>query len=282
MQWVKNVFVFMPLFFNGSMLDGAKVVDALWVFAAFCLISSSVYSINDARDAELDRRHPVKRHRPIASGKITPIQGYLIAAVLAASAVPVCLLSNIYHPAEVLGIICAYMLMNLAYCFGAKRIAVLDVVILSLGYVLRVCAGGVGTDIRLSVWIIVMTFLLALFLALAKRRDDVAIYATTGEKMRPNIDRYSITALDRVIRAVGGITFACYLLYTVSEEVMIRFQSHYVYITAIFVLLGLLRYIRLTIRHNCGGSPTRALMHDYLLQLDIALWLLSFAAIIYW
>lgn len=280
-QWVKNVFVLLPLFFNGSMLNGAKVVDALWVFVVFCLISSSVYCINDACDADTDRMHPDKRRRPITAGLISTTQAYLTAIILAVAVVPVCILSSMPNPAMVLAIIYTYLLLNIAYCLGLKQYAVIDVVILSLGYVLRVLAGGVGTSITLSSWIIAMTFLLSLFLSVAKRRDDVTIYQSTGEKMRRNTVFYSSKWIDFSLRTIAGVTFVCYVLYTVSDEVMRRFDSQYVFITSIFVLWGLLRYLHITIDMHRSGNPTRVLLHDHLLQLDIALWILTFAFIIY-
>lgn len=280
-QWVKNVFVLMPLFFNGSMLDGAKLADALWVFAAFCLISSSVYCINDAADAAADRLHPRKRQRPVSSGLISARQAYITATLLAVSVLPICLFGGICHPASVIALIYTYLLINIGYCYGLKRFAVIDVTILSLGYVLRVWAGGVGTSITLSSWIIAMTFLLSLFLSVAKRRDDVTIYQSTGTMMRSNTAFYSSRWIDMSLRAIAGVTFACYMLYTVSDEVMQRFDSHYVYITSVFVLLGLLRYLHITIVQHRSGNPTWVLLHDHLLQLYIALWILTFAFIIY-
>ncbi len=280
-QWVKNVFVLLPLFFSGSMLDGAKVSDALWVFAAFCLISSSVYCINDACDADTDRLHPDKRHRPIASGLISRRHALIAAATLATAVAPICLFSGMCRPGLVITIIYSYLLLNIAYCIRFKRYHVIDVVILSSGYVLRVLAGGVGTSITLSSWILVMTFLIALFLSVAKRCDDATIYKTTGEKMRSNVDFYARNGIEIALRAIAGVTFACYMLYTVSDEVMQRLHSHYVFITSIFVLIGLMRYLHITLVQHRSGNPTSVLLHDHLLQLDIALWILTFVLIIY-
>lgn len=281
-QWVKNAFVLLPLFFGGRLFDIGCVTDSLWVFAAFCLISSSVYCVNDALDADTDRQHPCKSRRPVAAGDISKRTAYLTASILSLAAVPICLASNICSPLEVMAILYGYLAMNLAYSLGAKQILGVDVLILSAGFVCRVWAGGVGTGIRLSFWIVLMTFLLTLFLALSKRRDDLLIYTSTGKKMRSYIDRISPIVLDRVIRAAGGLTFGCYMLYTVSDEVTSRLGTHYVFITGIFVLLGLMRYLHITLTLQSSGSPTGILLHDRWLQADIALWIASFAIIIYY
>jgi 4-hydroxybenzoate polyprenyltransferase len=155
------------------------------------------------------------------------------------------------------------------------------VFIIALGFVLRILMGGVATGIYISHWIILMTFLLALFLAFAKRRDDVAIYETSGVKARKNIDRYNLDFMNQAITVVASVTMVCYIMYTVSEDVVARMGSHYVYVTAIFVLAGIIRYLQVTIVDVKSGSPTRVLMKDRFVQACVAGWLLTFAIILY-
>ena len=178
-------------------------------------------------------------------------------------------------------VLTAYIILNLAYCLKLKQIALIDVVIISLGFVLRVAIGGTATGIYISHWIIMMTFLLALFLSLSKRRDDIVIYNNTGERMRRNITRYNLEFMTQATTLVSTIMLVSYIMYTVSPEVIARFGSDLIYATSIFVLSGLLRYIQLTVVDARTGSPTRVLLHDRFIQLCIIGWILTFAVIIY-
>ena len=178
-------------------------------------------------------------------------------------------------------VVVSYILLNIAYCVRLKQIALVDVFVIATGFVLRVFAGGFATGIYLSHWIILMTFLLALFLAFAKRRDDVVIYEDTGVIARKNVNRYNLDFMNQAITIVASITMVCYILYTVSPEVIERFDSPYVYITSIFVLAGIIRYLQLTIVDVKSGSPTKILMKDLFIQLCIVGWVCVFITIIY-
>jgi 4-hydroxybenzoate polyprenyltransferase len=171
--------------------------------------------------------------------------------------------------------------MNLVYCVRLKQIAVVDVFIIAIGFVLRVLIGGFATGIYISHWIVLMTFLLALFLAFAKRRDDVVMFESTGMKARKNVDRYNLDFMNQVIGVIASITMVCYIMYTVSEEVVRRLHCQYVYVTAIFVLAGIIRYLQVTIVDVKSGSPTKVLMKDRFLQLCILGWIATFAVILY-
>ena len=284
-QWLKNMFVFLPLFFDGHAFDMAYVLPSFYVFVAFSLTASGVYCFNDIYDVEADRLHAVKRLRPIASGAVSRKEGYLLMLLCwAASLVVVNLLtwpSGEEGKNEVLGIIIFYVLMNIAYCVRLKNIAIIDVFIISVGFVLRVLSGGFATGIFMSHWIILMTFLLALFLAFAKRRDDVVIYEETGVKARRNVNRYNLAFMNQAIGIVASITMVCYIMYTVSPEVVERYHSSYVYITSIFVLAGIIRYLQITIVDVKSGSPTRVLFKDKFVQICIMGWILLFCFIIY-
>lgn len=278
-QWVKNMFVFIPLFFSGLLFDPTKFFNSLTAFAAFCLAASSIYCLNDLKDAEADRRHPKKKFRPIASGKVSKTSALILLLILAigGSALPL-IISGGW---KCCAIIAGYVVLNIFYCLGLKRIALVDVTIISIGFVLRIAAGAMASNVFLSHWIVLMTFLLALFMALTKRRDDVIIYNTTGKLARNNIVRYNLTFLDQANTMVATITVFCYILYSVSDDVTTRLGSHYIYLTSIFVLLGIMRYFQRTIVDKKSGSPTTLLYSDHFLQFCVAGWIVSFLVIIY-
>lgn len=276
-QWVKNLFVFLPLFFDQRLFD----VDLLWpvviTFVAFCLLSSAVYCFNDLRDVEADRLHPKKRLRPIASGEISVPAAYTVMAVCASGGtVLLCILSE---PVWWLGVL--YLLLNMAYSWRLKRVALIDTFIVAIGFVIRIFAGGFAANLYLSHWIVMMTFLLALFLALAKRRDDVVIYAETGVLTRAHIVKYNVAFLDMALAVISTTIMICYVMYTVSPDVMDRIGSDYLYTTSVLVLLGLLRYLQITIVDRRSGSPTKVFLHDRFIQVCIALWMISYAGLLY-
>lgn len=280
-QWAKNLFVLLPLFFSGNMFNVDKLGEALIAIVSFCLASSAVYCLNDLKDAKADKLHPRKRFRPVASGRIsskTCIMLMIFLLILAELTLLFLSNNRILLSAVILN---TYVIMNIAYCLKLKRIALIDVIIISLGFVLRVAIGGTATEIYISHWIIMMTFLLALFLSLSKRRDDIVIYNTTGELMRNNITRYNLEFITQSTTLVSTIMLVCYIMYTVSPDVIARFDSNLIYVTSVFVLLGLLRYIQLTVVDARTGSPTRVLLHDRFVQLCILGWILTFAVIIY-
>jgi 4-hydroxybenzoate polyprenyltransferase len=171
--------------------------------------------------------------------------------------------------------------MNIAYCVILKSYPIIDVVIISIGFVLRVLVGGFATGIELSEWIILMTFLLALFLAFAKRRDDVVLYQNTGVQQRKNTHRYNLDFINQVMTVISTITVMAYIMYTVSPEVTKRFNCKYVFLTSFFVLIGIIRYLQITIVDLKSGSPTQILMKDHFIQICIISWIISFLIIIY-
>ena len=210
-QWLKNVFIFLPIFFSRKLGDGACLSSALIAFVIYCLVAGSIYCLNDICDRESDRLHPTKCRRPIASGIVSVGAGYGIMALLLVLAIALTFVydSTVRHVLLInVGI---YFILNIAYCFWLKHIALVDVFVISIGFVLRVLAGGVVTGIWISPWIILMTFLLALFLSFAKRRDDVLIYERTGDKMRLNIARYNLEFINMAITLVGVIVVVCYI-----------------------------------------------------------------------
>ena len=277
-QWVKNTFIFIPLFFGGSLFDMEDWTSSLVAFVAFSFAASAIYSINDIVDVEADKKHPKKCKRPIAAGLVSKRQASLLAIILAIAALALPFLLNNWMLSVVIAL---YLAMNLCYCIRLKHYAIIDVCIVAMGFVMRIVAGGVATDIVLSRWIVMMTFLLTLFLSFAKRRDDVLIMNETGMAPRKNTSRYNLTFINQAITITGGVMLVCYIMYTVSPEVIERFNSPNLYMTSFFVILGLLRYIQLTVVDERSGEPTRLVLSDRLIQLIIAGWIISFAIIIY-
>ncbi len=279
-QWTKNLFVFMPLFFSGRLTDTRLLANAVIVFFAYSFAASSIYCFNDIADVEADRHHPVKCQRPIASGKISIGMGYaLMSGMLLLSIVMLFMLPGIMvGPMAVIG---GYWLMNMLYCWRLKHYAIVDVCIIAFGFVLRIIAGGAATNTMVSHWLVMMTFLLTLFLSLAKRRDDVLRMMRTGEPPRHNTSRYNLTFMNQSITITASVMLVCYIMYTVSSDVIANFGTPYVYLTSIYVLLGILRYIQLTVVDEKTGDPTSVMLHDHPTLFIVSAWVVTFLIIIY-
>lgn len=281
LQWLKNGFIFIPLFFDHKMSDWKCLCSAILAFFAYSFAASSIYCLNDLMDVEADRRHPKKCKRPIAVGVISKAQALLLVALCLGISFAIASLLEDYAQWKVMGILGVYIVMNIAYCLKLKQMAIVDVFIIAVGFVLRIFVGGFATGVVLSQWIVLMTFLLALFLAFAKRRDDVVIYEDTGVLARKNVNRYNLPFMNQVIGVVSSITMVCYIMYTVDPEVIARMGSRYVYLTSVFVLAGIIRYLQLTIVDVKSGSPTKVLMKDRFVQCSIIGWIITFVLIIY-
>ena len=279
-QWIKNTFVLLPIFFGGSLLDANDIRAGLITFFAFSFAASSIYCLNDLIDVEADRRHPVKCKRAIASGAITVPQAYVIMVVMFLLSLSLLLLLRV-NRWETMMVILAYYILNLGYCARLKQYAVLDVCIIAFGFVLRLLAGGLATEVALSKWIVLMTFLITLFMSFAKRRDDVLRMNETGEAPRANTIRYNLTFINQAITITASVTLVCYIMYTVSPEVTGRANSDYLYLTSVFVLLGMLRYIQIAVVDEKSGDPTKVMLRDRFMQLVVFLWALSFLIILY-
>lgn len=274
-QWIKNGFVAAPLFFTPDKVNADSLLDALAGFAVFCMSASAVYCLNDLRDAEADRGHPVKKNRPVASGAISPAAAMIMMALLLAGAAA---LGGWRVPA-ILWVLGAYFAINIAYTLHLKQIAILDVLIVAFGFVLRVEAGARIIDISPSAWILIVTGLLALFIALAKRRDDIVRDLDAGH--RKSLDGYTLPFLDGSLMAVLSTLLVSYLIFTTDQAVMARLGSEQLYFTGPFVIAGVLRYLQLTIVYERSGSPTDLVYRDPGLQLSIAGWLATFVWLLY-
>ena len=276
-QYVKNLFIFLPLFFALKITETDLLLQAFIAFISFSLTASAIYTLNDYHDIEEDRQHPKKKNRPLASGAISKTQAIGIMAILSLLGFALMLSLSLQAGA----ILATYVLMNIAYSFYLKHIAILDVTIIAIGFVLRLFIGSAVTGIALSMWIVIMTFLLALFLALAKRRDDVLIYLETGKKMRKVIDGYNLPFLDGAMMIMASVVIVSYTLYTTSTEVVTRMDSQYLYLTALFVILGIMRYLQIAFVLKDSGSPTKIVLRDRFTQLTLLGWILSFGWILY-
>lgn len=280
-QWIKNMFVFIPMFFAGELFDLHSLCLCAVTFLAYSLMASSIYCYNDIVDADADRRHPVKCHRPVASGAVSVRLAYTLMALMAVLSVAVVLLLPPEVMANVLAVVLFYYLLNLSYCSKLKQYAIVDVCIVAFGFVLRILAGGFACEVTPSNWLVIMTFLLTLFMSFAKRRDDVLRMNETGEPPRKNTVRYNLTFINQAITITASVTLVCYIMYTVSPEVTERFDTPYLYLTFVFVLLGLLRYIQIAVVDKKSGDPTKVILHDHFSQMIVVAWVLSFLLMIY-
>lgn len=279
-QWVKNLVVLLPVFFGGALLHIESVYAGLVTALCFSFAASSIYCLNDIVDVDDDRRHPVKCHRPMASGAISIMQGYILMfSMFVLSMLSTFLLRQ--SQLETASVILFYWLLNIAYCLKLKQYAIIDVCIVSFGFVLRILAGGYATSIHLSKWIVLMTFLLMLFLSFAKRRDDVVRMNETGHAPRQNTIRYNLTFINQAITITSSVTLVCYIMYTVSPETIHNFHTDYLYLTSVFVLVGLLRYIQIAVVDKRSGDPTKVMLHDRFMQFVVLAFGLAFLFIIY-
>jgi len=276
-QYIKNLFIFLPLFFALEITNTNLLLNALLAFVAFSISASSIYIFNDYMDIEVDRLHPKKRKRPLASGEVSKKSAKSLIAIL--SIIGISLMAVVSLKA--LYVLLLYMGLNIAYTLHLKHIAILDITIIAIGFVLRLFVGAFATDIKLSMWIVVMTFLLALFMALAKRRDDVLIYLNTGKKMRKVIDGYNLQFLDTAMAIMASVVIVAYTIYTTSSEVVARVHSEYLYLTALFVILGVLRYLQITFVEEESGSPTKIVLKDRFMQFVLLGWIITFVWILY-
>lgn len=271
-QWTKNVVVFAAFVFA----LGDRVQDvglpgfwlALQTAILFCAASSGIYLLNDVRDVEYDRLHPTKKLRPVASGTLAPSRALFVAAVLVVVSVGAAWWLS---PATAL-VIGAYVVMQLAYCFGLKRIALVDLFVIATGFVLRALAGAVVLKVTISPWLLLCTLLLALFLALCKRRHEKVIEADAGGETRPSLNAYDERLLDQLIAVVSAACLVCYALYTLWPDTVEKFGTNHLGFTIPFVIFGLFRYLDLVYRHEKGGSPEHILLTDLPLLLDVALY----------
>ena len=277
-QWVKNLVVFAALIFSLRLTDSTALGRACLAFVLFCATSGAVYIVNDLFDAERDRRHPTKSRRPIASGAL----GFVPALVAVAALLSVALGAGFVLSPPFGAVLLVYAALNLAYSTWLKEVVILDVMALATGFVIRAVAGGVVIDVPISPWLVICTFLLALFMGFAKRRHEVILLDASAADHRRSLRDYSPYFLDQMIAVVTASTVLAYATYTISPEVREKLGTEYLYLTIPFVLFGIFRYLYLVHQKEEGGNPTQLMLTDVPLIIDVFLWGLTAAFLLYW
>lgn len=276
-NWVKNLFIPLPLFFSGEFFDLTKLSYTFFTMIGFSLVTSFVYILNDIFDIEFDRVHPEKKHRPIPSGKISIKQSLIVGVFLLS--VGLISLWEISLNSFLLTVF--YILLNFLYSIKLKQIPIVDLVIVAIGFVVRILIGGDVGNIELTQWIIVMVFLLSLLIAVTKRRDDVYQYELEKKINRKVVSKYTVEYMDKLITIISSTLLVSYLLFITSESVISRYPSKYLIISFLFVLMGLFRYNQITYVENKSGSPVKIFFKDLFLQIILFFWGLTFFLIIY-
>jgi len=275
-DWAKNLFLFIPLFFAREFDNVSKLTQLFYGFIAFSCIASSIYIINDYRDREDDRKHPTKCKRPLAAGTVSPTAAIVICVILILGGFGLAY----WIRDKFLFVLAIYFLVNLGYSLGLKNIPILDIILLAAGFVLRIKSGSVIAHVFLSEWIIIMVFLLAIFMAIGKRRDDVLLKLSSGTDMRKSIKGYNLEFLNVMLALVSAVIIVSYIMYCMSPEVEDRLGRR-LYYTCLFVMAGLMRYLQIIYVSSDSGSPTKILYKDRFIQLTLVLWIASFALILY-
>jgi len=275
-QWLKNGFVLAPIVFSGLVHDPVAWARSLAAVAAFCAASSAVYLINDVIDREADRSHPIKKNRAIASGEVSVATALAVAVMLTAAAIAIAVWLGGWFPAVVV----AYVALVLLYSAVLKRAVFLDVLVVAAGFVLRVVGGAVAIDVPVSHWILLVAYLLALYLALGKRRSELALLGDEAGNHRVVLGHYTLPMVDQAISVVLGATVLAYALYTVAPDTVAKVGSEGLLATVPIVLYGLFRYLYLLHKHELGGSPTRVLLTDRPLLICVVIWLAVAAVVI--
>jgi len=276
-QWVKNVLVFSGLIFSTSLFKRDVLSVSLAAFVIFCLASSSIYILNDLRDFKLDKLHPLKMNRPIASGKVSKISAIIIMLIL----LPAAVLSSYFLDKDFFLIIIAYIGLNIAYSFGLKNVVILDAFIVAIGFLLRAFAGCVVIKVDVTPWLFICTLSLALIVSFGKRRNELNILKNYAKDHRETLQYYNIQLLDIILTICSATAIGTYSLYTMADETVLRFGNQRLIITSPFVMYGIFRYLFLIYTQNEGGDPTKFLIKDIPTIINGILWILSVGCIIY-
>jgi len=276
-QWTKNLFVFAALVFAQRLNDPDAVLRATIAFVVFCALSGAVYLVNDVFDREQDQRHPLKKDRPIASGALSPNPALIGAAILGLAALFVAFALG--FPFFLMA--AAYVVVLSLYSAFLKHVVIVDVLTIAGGFTLRATAGAAAIDVPISDWLLVCTTLLALFIALSKRRHELTLLTASATDHRPILGDYTPYLLDQMIAVVTASTLIAYAFYTISPETTAKFGTDLLSLTIPFPLYGIFRYLYLVHRHDQGGSPADLVINDRPLLICVALWAISVILIIY-
>jgi len=276
-QWIKNLFVFAGVIFSLSFTRFLPIAQSILAFVIFCLAASSVYIFNDLIDKKIDNVHPQKRTRPIAAGKLRTPVALFVSVTLAFIALFLSLLLNYWFLLTVF----TYILIMVVYSLILKKIVIVDVIVISVGFVLRAMAGALAIDVAISPWLILTTFLLALFIGLSKRRYEITLLKEDATEHRNTLSHYSLSLLDQMIAVVTASTVVTYALYTMADATYIKFGTRFLGLTIPFVIYGIFRYLYLVHKREGGGSPEKTLLTDKPLLIDILLWGISAIVIVF-
>ncbi|MBN8577721.1 MAG: UbiA prenyltransferase family protein [Cytophagales bacterium] len=276
-HWIKNLFLFIPVFFAGTLFQNDRIQFIVLGTIAFSLVASAVYIINDIKDIEADRIHPLKKDRPLASGSISKSSAiiFLIAFLLAGL-----LIAYLLHLSFFI-LVSSYLVINILYSFGLKNIPIVDLFIVSIGFLIRIHGGGILSGVEVSHWLSILVLLLSLFLVLAKRRDDLILQSTNHSVIRKTSSSYNLEFINSCLTLFAAVIIVSYIMYTVSAEVVNRFNSNYLFTTTLFVIAGIIRYLQITLVELNSGSPTNILLKDKFILITILLWIISFYLVIY-
>lgn len=276
-QWSKNLIIFAGLVFSQNLLNTSYLFRSIAAFFIFCLLSGSVYIINDIVDKEQDKRHPVKSKRPIASEGLKVGSAIIFAIIFTIASLIFAYFVNF----SFFLVAIAYFVLMLAYSLLLKKIVILDVLVVAIGFALRAFAGTVAISVEISVWLFLCAILLALFLAISKRRHELVLFEEAASSHRLVLGEYSKLLLDQMISIVTAATIIAYSIYTIAPETVTKFHSKNLVLTIPFVLYGIFRYLYLIYQKQLGGSPERVLLEDRSLIISILAWLLSIVVILY-
>jgi 4-hydroxybenzoate polyprenyltransferase len=281
-QWVKNTFIFAPLIFSLRFFQVDYIKKSLLAFFLFSLVTGAIYIFNDCFDKKKDRLHPDKRKRPIASGELKIPTALVGAFIMLAAALAAIFKFNL----DFFIIAVVYIVMNILYSYFLKNIVILDVMVIAVGFVLRVKIGGDIDNIELSVWILIITFLLAIFLGLIKRRQELVKMSNTegnsDQGTRQTLKKYNLSLLDQLISITTATTLISYIIYVANPNVLEKFNTKYLYLTVPFVVFGVFRYLYLTYSEGKGENPAEIFFSDLPFTINIFLWLAVFLAVIFY
>lgn len=275
-QYVKNFFVFAPMFFGGVLFESGVALKGVVAFLCFSLAASSIYIINDLFDIKVDQAHPIKSKRPLAAGEIGKKQAIVLQALLMACSIFIAAQVS----RELLLMISLYLCLNFFYSKWLKHVAILDINIIAIGFVLRILAGAKVSGVEPSIWILLITYLLALFLAIGKRRTDVVLMKD-GREVRKSVEGYSLRFIDAMMGILASILVVCYIFYCIAPENQLRYHSDLLYLSIIFVVNGIFRYLKLAIVDQITYSPTEIVLKDRFTQITILMWVVWMSFLLY-
>lgn len=276
-QWIKNLFIFAPIIFSQNIFNLPLLLKTIIAFIAFCILSGSLYILNDLKDLEEDKLHPLKSKRPLASGELKKFHAILVFFIL--SSLGFILAISLNKNFFIIALI--YFFLQVAYSVRLKHVVILDVFVIAAGFFIRVVSGALVIEVPVSSWLLICTFLLALFLALSKRRHELVLLEKNARSHRPILEEYNPCLLDQMIAVVTASTLIAYCLYTIAEETVTKFGTTKLIYTVPFVLYGIFRYLYLIHQRSEGGSPETLIIKDRPLLIDLFLWIASSIFILY-